>query len=98
MGARGPECQAGAVLIRAAQPESGIHIMSKNRGGRKDLSGGPAKLSQALNITKRQYGADLTVKSDLYITDGTKPKKILAGPRVGIRQATDRLWNFKLVD
>lgn len=91
------DSKAGAVLIRAAMPEFGIDIMKKNRNNHKDISDGPAKLSQALQITKKQYGVDLTSSSELYITSGIKADKILAGPRVGISQATDLQWNFKLV-
>ena len=93
--AKSPRSKAGAVLIRAAVPESGIDIMLKNRGNRKNISDGPAKLAQALDITKELYGADLTTGTEIYIADGIKPDKILAGSRVGISQATDKLWNFK---
>lgn len=94
--AKSPRHQAGAVLIRAAQPHSGIDIMRKNRHNRKNISDGPAKLSQALNITGDHYGIDLTAGVTLYIEDGIRPKKILAGPRVGISRATDKPWNFKI--
>ena len=97
--ARTPKKKAGAVLIRAIVPEKGIKIMEKNRGGKhlKNLSDGPAKLTQALNITKEHYGLDLTKKSNLYIAEGIKPEKIIASPRIGITKATDKLWNFKTV-
>jgi len=38
----------------------------------------------------------LTKKSDLFITEGIKPNKITASPRIGIKEATDKLWNFKI--
>lgn len=96
--ARNPRIAAGAVLIRAIKPEKGIDKMLINRNNinLKNLTNGPAKLAQALQITKEHYGLDLTKKSKLYISDGIKPKKIIASPRVGIREATDRLWNFKI--
>jgi len=96
--ARNPRRAAGAVLIRAIEPEKGIEEMLKNRNNvnLKNLTNGPAKLAQALQITKEHYGLDLTKNSKLYITDGIKPKKIIASPRVGIREATDKLWNFKI--
>lgn len=96
--ARDSKHQAGAVLIRAATPELGVDIMLRNRNGLQNISDGPAKLSQALAITREQYGADLTIESSLYIADGPRPKKILAGPRVGITKAVDLLWNFKITD
>ena len=52
--AKSSKFEAGAVLIRAITPEKGIEIMEKNRGtkDRKKLTNGPAKLTQALGITK----------------------------------------------
>jgi len=96
--ARNSKFAAGAVLIRAIQPEKGIDIMEKNRGvnDKKRLTDGPAKLTQAFGITKEQYGIDLTQDSKLFITDGIKTGKIIASPRVGIKEATDKLWNFKI--
>jgi DNA-3-methyladenine glycosylase len=96
--ARNPKTEAGAVLIRAIHPEKGIEIMKQNRGkdDLKILTDGPAKLAQALNITKKQYGVDLTQKSELFITEGITAKKILASPRIGISTATENLWNFKI--
>lgn len=96
--AKNPKSAAGAVLIRAIKPESGIKIMQKNRGNPslKNIANGPAKLAQALDITKEQYGIDLTKKSEIYITEGIKIKKIISSPRIGITKAVDKLWNFKI--
>jgi len=97
--ARNSKFEAGAVLIRAITPEKGIEIMEKNRGtkDRKKLTDGPAKLTQALGITKEHYGIDLTTDSKLFIIEGVKrPRKIIASPRIGIKNATDKLWNFKI--
>lgn len=96
--ARHPKTKAGAVLIRAIKPENGIKKMQKNRkiANLKNLTNGPAKLTQALEITKDHYGIDLTKDSRLYIAEGIKPKKITASPRIGIKNATDKLWNFKI--
>ena len=60
---------AGAVLIRGIIPEKGIKKMQENRNIKnlKNLTNGPAKLTQALEITKEQYGVDLTKKSKIYI-------------------------------
>jgi len=97
--ARNSKFDAGAVLIRAIIPEKGIGIMEKNRGtnDKKKLTDGPAKLTQALGITKKHYGVDLTTDSKLFIIEGAKIHgKIIASPRIGIKNATDKLWNFKL--
>ncbi len=96
--ARHPKAKAGAVLIRAIEPKKGIKTMQKNRKieNLKNLTNGPAKLCQALEITKRHYGVDLTSNSKLFITDGEKPKNITSSSRIGIKEATDKLWNFKI--
>ncbi|HJU13618.1 MAG TPA: DNA-3-methyladenine glycosylase [Candidatus Nitrosotalea sp.] len=98
--ARDEISEAGAVLIRALIPKSGINSMIKNRKTDEvsNLTSGPAKLTQALKITKAQYGEDLARMSRLYITDGiviTKPM-IEIRPRIGIRKATEHLWNFRI--
>jgi DNA-3-methyladenine glycosylase len=98
--ARSADSKAGAVLIRSLVPQRGIDFMSKQRKITlvSSLTNGPAKLTQALNITKREYGEDLTKRSNLYVIDGLEIKKSLikAGPRIGIKKATDRNWNFKI--
>ena len=96
--ARHPKSKAGAVLIRAIEPEKGIKRIQKNRGmtNLKNLTNGPAKLTQGLEITKECYGTDLTKDLKLYIEDGIKPRKIYESPRIGIKKATDKLWNFKI--
>ena len=96
--AKNKKTKAGAVLIRAIHPEKGIKTMQKNRkqDNMKNLTNGPAKLTQALQITKEQYGLDLTSDSKLYITEGINKKKIISSPRIGIKEATDKLWNFKI--
>jgi len=97
--ARNHNFAAGAVLIRSLNPEKGIDIMKKNRKTNKisNLANGPAKLTQALNINKKQYGVDLAKKTELYITDGSNIKdKIFSSKRVGIKNGVDKLWNFKI--
>ena len=95
--ARDARHDAGAVLIRAIKPINGIDVMKKNRktNDLRNLANGPAKLTQALQITKEQYGSDLTKRGSLFITEGIKVKKISANPRIGIKDATEKLWNFK---
>ena len=89
---------AGAVLIRGINPEKGIEKMEKNRNVKnlENLTNGPAKLTQALEITKQQYGVDLTKKSKIYIEDGLHIEKIKKSTRVGIKNGKEMLWNFKL--
>ena len=96
--ARHPKSKAGAVLIRAIKPEKGIKKIQKNRrtSNLKNLTNGPAKLTQALEITKDDYSIDLTKDLKLCIEDGIKPRMIYESPRIGIKKATNKLWNFKI--
>ena len=96
--ARNSKFDAGAVLIRSVIPEKGIEVMERNRHvkDKKQLTNGPAKITQAFKITKEHYGIDLTRDSTLFITEGINPRKIISSPRVGIKDATERLWNFKI--
>ena len=98
--ARSPDYDAGAVLIRSLVPNKGTDFMSRQRKTRdiSNLTNGPAKLTQALKITKKEYGEDLTKRSSLYVIDGLEVKKsqILSGPRIGIKKANDKMWNFKI--
>jgi len=89
---------AGAVLIRAIKPDKGITRMQENRNMKelKNLTNGPAKLTQALEITKEHYGMDLTKKSKIYIEDTTNVTKISKSTRVGIKNGKEMLWNFKI--
>lgn len=99
--ARSSDYEAGAVLIRSLIPQNGIDFMSRQRkiSDVSNLTNGPAKLTQALHITKKEYGEDLTKRSSLYIIKGINVKKsqIESSPRVGIKKATDKLWNFKIL-
>lgn len=98
--ARSPDSSAGAVLIRSIVPQQGVDFMIKRRKTTDifNLANGPAKLTQVLRITKKEYGVDLTKKLSLYVLDGIKVKssEIVSGPRIGIKKATNKLWNFKL--
>lgn len=95
--ARPPQAEAGAVLVRAVSPDSGIDAMKANR--RKDttanLSNGPAKLAQAMGITTKQYGEDLTVHGGIWIEEGpARSLTVTSKPRVGVHDA--REWNFSI--
>jgi DNA-3-methyladenine glycosylase len=98
--ARDENHAAGAVLIRSIEPREGIKFMIKQRKTENisNLTNGPAKLTQALQITKKQYGQDLVTSSTLFITYGNEilESNIFRKPRVGIKKATDKLWNFSI--
>jgi DNA-3-methyladenine glycosylase len=94
--AKKEEDESGAVLIRAIQSQQGIKHMVKNRKTDviSNLTNGPGKLTQAMQITLKQYDLDLTKNSSLFIIDGKNPTKIMTKPRVGIKTGVDKLWNF----
>jgi DNA-3-methyladenine glycosylase len=89
---------AGGVLIRALEPLTGLALMTKRRGwhgAARGLTNGPGKLTQALDITRSQYGQRLD-RGDLTIRRWkTMPQiEIAVTPRVGISQAVDLPLRF----
>lgn len=101
-----PEGQAGCVLLRAIEPISGLEEMARLRGiplkgPHRNLTGGPGKLCQALDITRSGInGLDITQPdSPLRVADdGFDPQEIVATPRIGIRKAADLPLRFLLKD
>lgn len=91
---------AGAVLLRAAQPLLGVHVMERRRGPRAlvDLCNGPAKLCQAFAITRDQNGADLE-GDDIWIEDdGAAPGTVAVTSRVGLSAGRELPLRFYLAD
>lgn len=91
-----------AVLIRAIEPLAGVEQMQARRWKERllDLARGPARLCQALDVTKAQDGWDLTLGRALWIAadgelNGT-PLKITRSGRIGISSAQRRLLRFYL--
>lgn len=90
-----------AVLVRAIVPLTGVKEMEARRKRKgSELTNGPAKICQALNIDKSLNGWDLTLGSKLWIENYEKipAKSILATPRIGINYAEkehrETLWRF----
>jgi len=98
----GPKGVGEAVLIRAAEPLDGVKIMQNNRGmcDIKNLTNGPGKLAQAMGINDTSLSGKLLNKSSILLEQGEsiKEQDIVAGPRVGIRQATQQPWRFYIKD
>jgi DNA-3-methyladenine glycosylase len=95
-----PEGTAEAVLLRALAPVAGLDVMRGARRGidkDRDLANGPAKLCQAMGITRTEDGADLVTGSAglRLMDDGVAPPidPEVSG-RVGIRHATDLQWRW----
>lgn len=96
--------KANAILIRALEPIVGIETMQARRKINKntELCNGPAKLTQALGITTKFNGADLTTGKNIWIESRTeKIPSIIAGKRIGIDYAGDDAelpWRFAIKD
>ena len=86
---------AGAVLVRAVEPLTGIENMKKRRNTEKitDLCSGPGKLCSALGIDKRYNGSKIGKEIKVF-DDGFKAEKILTSSRIGIKDALDLQWRF----
>ena len=91
-----------AVLIRALEPLEGIEAMRTRRGGRPDvqLTSGPARLCQALDVDRQFDGVDLCAPDALlFLEDGVcvPDEEVAAGPRIGVRgdeAAVTVPWRF----
>jgi DNA-3-methyladenine glycosylase len=90
-----------AVLIRAVEPIDGLDIVREYREikSRKieDLTNGPGKLCQALDIDRRLNGYDLVDGDKLYILDSDERVEVVKGKRINIDYAEeykDKLWRF----
>jgi DNA-3-methyladenine glycosylase len=95
----GPKDNGEAVLIRAIQPNRGLDIMRQRRSKRSDndLTNGPAKLCQALNITGEDNGGQLNSKTGKFLLlppETDQVLRIVATTRLGIKRDTHRLWRF----
>jgi len=90
------EGKAGAVLIRAVEPKEGIELMKRRRNfcDLKNLTNGPAKLTQAFDITTRENGVDLTGRK-LWIEEGSGEKfEVVSTSRIGIRAGKEAKLRF----
>ncbi len=85
-----------AILLRSMEPLTGLELMRERRGGGKALANGPAKLCQAMGMTKASHnGLDLCSGDGNFVADdGTPPPLFQTGPRIGIRVGLDKPWRF----
>lgn len=89
-----------AVLIRALEPLAGISVMRCRRQRQKpeELCSGPAKLVQALGITRAHNGVDLTA-GELILAQGAEvTTPITVTTRIGIRVGAELPLRFYLKD
>ncbi len=87
----------GGVLIRAAEPLTGIDIMRRRRGVEdvRDLARGPGRLAQAFDITFALDGREYGAGNQIWLADdGSKAPKIGRSVRIGITRNADTLWRY----
>jgi DNA-3-methyladenine glycosylase len=87
-----------AVLIRAIEPLEGIDLMRARRRVARDeeLTNGPGKLTEALDIALDMNGADLR-SGPIRIEPrdpASRAPQIVVGERIGITKAADLPWRF----
>lgn len=87
--------EAGAVLIRAVEPLSGIAAMQKRRkmAEAKNLCSGPGKLCQALGIDRQLNGLQLGKEFQVF-NDGYRVEQMGISSRIGITDALELQWRF----
>lgn len=96
----GQEGVGSGVLIRAVEPIDGLEIIET----RRDMSGvnvtnGPGKICQALDIDLRFSGHDLSQPPIHLIKQPLLPDdQIVTGPRIGISKAVHELRRFYVKD
>jgi DNA-3-methyladenine glycosylase len=85
------------VLIRAAEPLTGIDVMRKRRGvdDVHRLARGPGCLAQAFDIGFALDGSIYGAGHAIWLADdGSKPPRIGRSVRIGITRNADKPWRF----
>lgn len=93
----GPDGQASAVLLRAAEILTGQEIAAARRPGARrpaDLARGPANLALALGITLADGGIDLRGGGEVRLQLHEAVSEVTVGPRVGVTAAADVCWRL----
>jgi DNA-3-methyladenine glycosylase len=88
----------GAVLIRALEPIEGLDVMRRRRPKARtdrDLTSGPGKLTEALGITRKLTGVDMT-RGDLVVVERREASlfEIVVTPRIGITKCAELPLRF----
>lgn len=84
-------------LVRAVEPLEGVEVLSRRRGSVSGLgvTNGPAKLCQALGITRDLDGHDLhQAPLRLVMQPAIDPSSVVTTTRIGITKAIDTRWRF----
>ena len=96
----GPAGEAGAVLIRAAEPLTGVVSRPGTPAHRR--CAGPGRLCRSLGIDLALNGipvaADLPGTGALRLLPCRVPGRIVASGRIGVRRAAELPWRFSAAD
>ena len=85
-----------AVLLRAAEPETGTEIMQRFSPGKKvtGLLSGPGKFCRSFGLSREQNGIDLTGDL-LFLEDhGRTGVEVARSPRIGVKEGSELPWRF----
>jgi DNA-3-methyladenine glycosylase len=88
---------AAGVLLRALQPLEGVDLMQCSRGVTRllDLTRGPGRLSQAMQIDLRLDGVDLCSAGPLWLAATAQKAGIIGeSARIGLTRNVDPRWRF----
>ena len=95
----GAEGVGEGVLIRAAEPLTGLETMRQYRGQvpPRDLMRGPGRLAKALDIDRSLNGTDLCATGPLWLaSDGFETSNVGASVRIGITRDANRPLRYFL--
>lgn len=95
------EGTAGAVLIRAVEPEEGLEDIRAQREVQRtvDLTNGPGKLAEAFGVDDDLHKTKLT-SPPLYFAEGppVDDENVNQSPRIGISKAVERPWRWYVAE
>lgn len=98
-----------AVLIRGLEPLEGVDVMKERReledleNNKTNLTNGPGKLCEAMNLTKKENRVDLCSSKNLYLTKYKEipENRIIQTKRINVdyaEEAKDYPWRFYIKD
>ncbi|WP_138443824.1 DNA-3-methyladenine glycosylase [Sinomonas susongensis] len=98
----GPAGRSSGCLLRAGEVVEGVELAQRRRAAARkeaELARGPARLAQALGISREHNGAALDGGEFRLVRPSRRAPAVLNGPRVGVAGAggsADYPWRFWL--
>jgi DNA-3-methyladenine glycosylase len=87
----------GGALLRALEPLEGIELMKRSRDATRlvDLTRGPGRLTEAMQIDLTQDGLDLCAAGPLWLAATAQNAGAIGkSVRIGLSRNVDRRWRF----